>query len=221
MKKVWRWIEAGFALCALGIVTVFLVYAFRMHSDGAAAWVQAVGSIAAIIGAYLFIGVSARDQRRLAMEVRDRELAERRSSLKAILDDVFVEYLDLRRWYENESGIWPLEFSFLSIDDLENASRLLDDVPLFEFDSGVLVKAILDLRRSCRRILAWLELLQSEFRSPGADDKYPGHTYVADQIKDEVDYIETVYFAALEVTGGQVANRHPMIRAFMWNPQKA
>ncbi|WP_175010354.1 hypothetical protein [Burkholderia lata] len=40
--------EVAFAGCAVAIVIAFLVYAFKSHGNDAAAWVQAVGSIAAI-----------------------------------------------------------------------------------------------------------------------------------------------------------------------------
>ncbi|WP_152036603.1 hypothetical protein [Burkholderia pyrrocinia] len=181
-----------------------------------ASWVQAVGSVAAIVGAYWFVQISARDQRRLATKVRDRELSERRSSIQAVLDEVYIKFMELRRWYELENGTFPLELSFLSVDELASAASLLDDVPLFDFDSGELVKAILELRRACRTTIGLLERQARNFRDPDEDERYPGHVCIADQVNDEVDYIETVYFAALKVTGAAAVDRPALIRAFMW-----
>ncbi|HDV6327489.1 TPA: hypothetical protein RJR39_003582 [Burkholderia cenocepacia] len=78
MKKVWHWIEVGFALCAIGVVTVFLVYAFKAHSEGAAAWIQAVGSIAAI-GVAIWIG---NEQNKKEMERTER--VERKEALRSL-----------------------------------------------------------------------------------------------------------------------------------------
>jgi hypothetical protein len=49
MKKIWMCIEAAFAVTALALVVAFCIYTFRTNSEGAAAWVQAVGSIVAIL----------------------------------------------------------------------------------------------------------------------------------------------------------------------------
>lgn len=51
MTRAWRIIELLFALVALGLVTLALVFAFRRYGTDAAAWVQAVGSILAIVAA--------------------------------------------------------------------------------------------------------------------------------------------------------------------------
>jgi hypothetical protein len=69
MKKFRLYLEAMFAVLALALVTLFCVYAFRTNSEGAAAWIQAVGSIAAIIAAWR---ISTEQYR------RDQKLSERR-----------------------------------------------------------------------------------------------------------------------------------------------
>jgi hypothetical protein len=51
MKKLWNIIEVGFGVVALLLVCAFLSIAWSRVAD-AAAWVQAVGSIAAIAGAF-------------------------------------------------------------------------------------------------------------------------------------------------------------------------
>lgn len=223
--KSWRLV--GSVLFGLGGVIVIAFFGATTAGTQAydptlmASWVQAVGSIAAIVGAYWFLQISARDQRQLATKVRDRELAERRSSIQAVLDEVYIKFMELRRWYELENGTLPLEASFLSVDELASAASLLDEVPLFEFDSGELVKAILELRRTCRTAIGLLARQARYFRDPERDERYPGHPCIADQVNDEVDYIETVYYAALKVTGAEAVNRPALIRAFMWQPPQS
>ncbi|VVE12086.1 hypothetical protein PCA20602_02686 [Pandoraea capi] len=81
MQKAWRYLEFGFAAISLGVVTVALIYAFKRHSEGAAAWVQAIGAIAAIAGAFT-IARAERHAQVMQAEANVRE--EHQRSMKEV-----------------------------------------------------------------------------------------------------------------------------------------
>jgi hypothetical protein len=89
MKKVWQWVEVGFALCAIGVLTVFLVYASKVHSEGAAAWIQAVGSIAAIGVAIWVSNQQHHKELARAKEAERREALRSLTILGALIESIY------------------------------------------------------------------------------------------------------------------------------------
>ncbi|QND94731.1 hypothetical protein SY91_02141 [Burkholderia cenocepacia] len=145
MKRISQLIEVAFALCALALVVAFLVYAFRSHSDGAAAWVQAVGSIAAIWAAYRISDREAAIQRRIAKEEAAAMLDQRKMTVAELMehlaslchrlgvnvDAAAIGYIDVTFYYRSS------EFTF-SIKSLES-------IDLIELHSPNLVRGIIGM----------------------------------------------------------------------------
>ncbi|MFD1555998.1 hypothetical protein ACFSHT_10235 [Paraburkholderia silviterrae] len=86
MKRVWQCVEVAFALAGLGVVVAFLVYAFKLHSEAASGWVQAVGSIAAIFGAYKIGERQSESNMRQAQEMAERERRHRMGAYGAVVE---------------------------------------------------------------------------------------------------------------------------------------
>ncbi|CAJ4101178.1 bacteriophage protein [Burkholderia pseudomallei] len=120
MKKVWQCLEVGFALCALGIVALFLVYAFKLHSNDAAGWVQAVGSIAGIFIAIWIAG----SQHRADVARRADEDARSEYLLEAELAWLSTEVVGFLGQFRDIKAGFPIEDRFSEDDVRDLLDRL-------------------------------------------------------------------------------------------------
>jgi hypothetical protein len=142
MTILWRLIETGFAVIALLLVCYFLSYAFPESSFGLAAWVQAVGSIAAIIGSFAVAEKSHRD----AIE-RDRQTAvenefnRRRQNIVRITHHLIATINDMRsRVHYVETTLTrsdrPLAAVIANVKVLQTRYESLFDREAFEYLPG-------------------------------------------------------------------------------------
>jgi uncharacterized membrane protein len=72
MKRAWLWLEVIFGAVAVTIVCTFLAYAWPDVKYGLSGWIQAVGAIVAIVGAFL-IGERNAKQAALLQAVADNK----------------------------------------------------------------------------------------------------------------------------------------------------
>ncbi|RQT38361.1 hypothetical protein [Burkholderia contaminans] len=149
MKKVWQLIEAGFALCALGLVFAFLVYAFKAHSDGAAAWVQAVGSVAAIWAAYKISDREAATQRKNAKEEAAAIQAQRCEAVGKLMENtaslcyrLSISRFDYGLGYFDVGGYRSSDFTF--------AIKSLEAIDLMSLQSPELVHGVIGMVNETR-----------------------------------------------------------------------
>ncbi|WP_175728423.1 hypothetical protein [Burkholderia ambifaria] len=154
MKKIWQWIEACFALCALGIVSVFLIYAFRVNSEGAAAWVQAVCAFVGIFGAFGVARYTVRmDERQKATQAKIGRAADLLAlqHIAAELSQMCV-LTNFEKSNLRERSIYPdAAEEFDAMFNLLTSFPVVNVVSLGEMDS------LLELRRKakfCSRIFA-------------------------------------------------------------------
>lgn len=142
MKKIWFCIETGFALLALALVVLFCVCAFRSYSDGAAAWVQAVGSIAAIVAAWQISNNQYRRERRLSerrnMEDRLRKLDTVLAILRAIDSAAVIAALRKDPIIPGRSRI-TIQENFSAVIRFGDA---LKEVPLFDLEDANIVSRV-------------------------------------------------------------------------------
>ncbi|WP_124676363.1 hypothetical protein [Burkholderia cenocepacia] len=154
MKTVWQWIETCFALCALGIVTVFLIYAFRVNSEGAAAWVQAVCAFVGIFGAFGVARYTVRmDERRKATEEKIGRAADLLAlqHIAAELSQMCV-LTNFEKSSLRERSIYPD-----AADEFDAMFDLLTSFPVVNVVSLGEMESLLELRRKakfCSRIFA-------------------------------------------------------------------
>ncbi|KVF27621.1 MULTISPECIES: hypothetical protein [Burkholderia] len=193
MKKVWQWVEVGFAMCALGIVTAFLVYAFKEHSEGAAAWIQAVGSIGAIIGAYYIGRWQAAAAEIQAKRVRDEILKGKQLAARAIADAAYGEvkaannaigdtYLVWRHWFHYRPSVFSAQ--------IEAISRL----QLFELDDADAMRSIIDLQNSMlsmQHIFTKAEKMRADYNGNPPGDGVSSH--------DLIGYVNAAYEAYIRI----------------------
>ncbi|SAL83925.1 hypothetical protein AWB67_06542 [Caballeronia terrestris] len=157
------------------VVVIFaslvLAYEFPESSHGLAAWVQAVGSILAIVGAY-FIGErqASAAQRQFDANLRAREQV-RRLAYVAIGRVAMDAANELKRPFEGNSSD-PLLLSFTaSPGRLLDAADALKQIPLHEVGSAEAISAIAGLRATLLslndRMCAMSDYLQSTGHQAG------------------------------------------------------
>lgn len=120
------------AVAALAYTVNLILAVPGLRTEGAAAWVQAVGSIAAIIGAVWI----SQDQHRKEIEREGRQAQERVRELQVMLLSIMedavrlIEDLPLEPRHSSEIDDY-LRFRS-SRAQFENVERILTEVPLFE-----------------------------------------------------------------------------------------
>lgn len=148
-------LAAVFCLCVLGIGTLFhwppssMVIAGVAPGSSAdwAGWVQAIGSIVAIIFSYRLGSKQANDARAHSWEVLVAQRAARESGLKAVVNQVSIEAMSIILLarsgnIQNFSDAW---------DSSQNAATLaalaaFDNAPLYELGSAERVRLAFSIR---------------------------------------------------------------------------
>ncbi|VWD55895.1 hypothetical protein [Burkholderia contaminans] len=149
MKRIWQFFEIGFAMCSLALVVAALVYAFKTYSDGAAAWVQAVGSIAAIWAAYKISDREAALQRRNAKEEAASALAQRHEAVAELMENTArLCYQVGKSKIEYDIGyFWPRDYRS---SDFTFAIKSLEAIDLMSLQSTYLVRGIIGMVNETR-----------------------------------------------------------------------
>lgn len=180
MTILWRLIEAGFAVISLLLVCYFLCYAFPESSFGLAAWVQAVGSIAAIIGSFSVAEKSHRD----AIE-RDRQTAvenefnRRRQNIVRITHHLIATINDMRsRVHYVETSLTrsdrPLAAVIANVKVLQTRYESLFDREAFEYLPGPTIDLLSNMSGSFFGMLTLFSSLE------GFVQKNPGLLFAND-----------------------------------------
>jgi hypothetical protein len=201
MKKAWLVLELGFATVALLLVSFFCAYAWPDKEFGLSGWVQAFGSIAAIIGAF-YIGRHQADvQLAVAEKARKDVLADRNSTVKSIADRAYQRCWNIKPDLEGEGELGNLVF-FISYreTDFSNAIKLLDAAPHFELGSGQLVEGILVLRDAMYSIQEWIQLYRK--CKSGESEYVLRDEELRSLMRSDLERAERAYKMIIEVTGG-------------------
>ncbi|WP_431206765.1 hypothetical protein [Burkholderia cepacia] len=168
-------------------------------TSAVAAWVQAVGSIAAILVAIWVGERSAVKQFEVARQVRDSELRERRASLKAVLDDVYVRFKRVEPSLNVNGTLSNSAFVLVTPYGLQSALDLLAQVPIFELDSGDLTRAVLNIRVSCKSIENFVVQYKLD---PKERRSYPGDDVVNAFMTSSVADLESNFKIVVALTDG-------------------
>lgn len=108
--------------------------------DSAPAWVQAVGSIAAIVAALLVIRIQHQNQLNRDAEA-ERQVARRKmKTVSALLQNTALVCIDCAESVHDESALWDIQIHRLDIE----RSRLLG-LPVFELPDVLLLHIISDV----------------------------------------------------------------------------
>ncbi|MBR8507402.1 hypothetical protein SAMN05443026_5833 [Burkholderia orbicola] len=130
--------------------TTFGTAGYRI--ENMAYWIQATGSIAAIGGAYFLGRREEVFQRDLAEKARADHLANRHSTLKALVDDAYARAKKLEFSTRDEGDFGMLAFVSVSADTMQDSIDQLRSLPVFDLESGELVEPSLesaDVAKAC------------------------------------------------------------------------
>ncbi|WP_250538665.1 MULTISPECIES: hypothetical protein [unclassified Caballeronia] len=163
MKRFWVFFEASCATLALSLVVLFCVYAFRASSEGAAAWVQAIGSVAAIMASARLTRWQIAKQQKYDQDA-ERSLMKRRVKLvREVGEQAFSLINEIRVNIEAGDRAFTEYFArHFDQNHFEIVQSALSEIALWELPSPELILPVIVLRNAMARSLeAARELMES------------------------------------------------------------
>lgn len=207
MTTIIKWLSNAYVLGMLvtaGIVTDFIVFGREAGFEKAdwASWVQAVGSIFAIVGAFAIGKHQADVQRQVAERARQELVGDKHATVKGIVDRVFQLCLDVEAHIADQTKPELHAFAFLYIEaNVPAAQRLLEDIPLFALGSADLVHATLDMQKAAQGLVAGVEMFRRRPTGPG--DGLPiSEKHALWRLEDRIKQARKAYEAVIAITGG-------------------
>jgi hypothetical protein len=159
MKILMNFIEAGFAIVALLLACLFCTYAWPEAKYGLAAWVQAIGSIGAIIGAITIASRQNQHARKVASDDRRHDEHNRLVSVLAIAVQASEVCFGVKaRW---DSGIRHFD-SNGDVDMLAGCHASLQSIPLLEVPGGQVTLWLAVVPSAVKRLEALLRTSATE-----------------------------------------------------------
>ena len=184
-----------------GVVIGWFIEYPPVDSASAAGWAQALGSIAAIVGAFAVATRQATAQHRSASVLEKEALQRRWLSVKAILDSIYQQCLDVEQAFSGDDDFEALDFvgahdhkSFLG------GIERINSIPLFDLDSDVLVTAVIGLKEEATMLSGFIE--------EGCERRFGRANYEASDLdvknaaRNIIRHIKKYYAEAVSVTGG-------------------
>ncbi|MDN7995949.1 hypothetical protein [Burkholderia multivorans] len=166
-------------------------------------WVQAVGSIAAIFGAFYIGRRGEALQLQLAEESRWRILNERRSTVKALIDDAYKNAKVIEFSASKDEDFDLLAFASFSESGMLDSISQLRELPVFDLESGELVNAVLGVRRECESLLGHVKFFKEHrFKR---DAEYPGDVLVKNAMMSAISRLDLYYMQGVSIVGGAPA----------------
>lgn len=133
-------------LICIGIFALFeLIAKSPIWSDKGAAWIQAIGSIAAILAAIYILREQGEQARNLATINDSRALARKLSALEALIERGFEMAKTVEVHTEPIADYWDYFFTVVSLDQLRFMRDALSAVPLHSLESYKLVVGVHDM----------------------------------------------------------------------------
>lgn len=136
------------SIAAVAVIVNMIVSVPELRSDAAASWVQAVGSIAAILGAFEISRRQGAKARQQAIEMVERANRQRIESVRAIV----VHAEEQARAMAETIQVMPYEIFKMTMAapvlTLDEAAAALSAVPLHELGSYEAVSAITGMQKA-------------------------------------------------------------------------
>ncbi|WP_034784123.1 hypothetical protein [Janthinobacterium lividum] len=148
--------RARYVMLALTIITALVATGFNQElgkSDWAA-WVQAVGSIAAIIGSFFFGRTQSDRDRENALHIALAANREKWATVKAIVDNLYHQCRAVAPGFdepEEEFGNIAFVLSY-NKEQFARALQLVESIPIFELNSDRLARYVIDFQRDARKL---------------------------------------------------------------------
>ncbi|MGX5887845.1 hypothetical protein [Burkholderia gladioli] len=197
-REFWLLI-AGFFV---GVFAMAFVRWPPTQSSDWASWAQAVGAIAAIIGAFFLAQRQAALQHQSAIALEYEARLRRWQSVKALLDSLYQQCLDVDETFNREGGFSTLDFVGVYEEKafVDSINRL-NGVPLFDLNSDKLVFAIIGIKDDAESLNRWIQ--EGCRRGPGFSTDLKASDYWVKKVAvGRLESIKSHYSDAIAVTGG-------------------
>lgn len=146
------------AVSAVFATLVAIGLASDLDKSEWAAWVQAFGSVGAIVGSYLIGRWQSEREDDHAQHMALQAKREKWAAVKAVLDDIYHQCLDVADGFDDADA--PLAAPFAPHYDGRKFAKSLErveSIPVFELNSDRLAGPIIDFQREARRVGGWIE----------------------------------------------------------------
>lgn len=160
MAKLTDWERLGYAIFTVAFCLLVwrIGAAIELNSSEWAAWVQAVGSIGAIVGAVVLMKRQNDAAATLAVTMESRALGRRIAAIEGIVENCYEISEILQVHTKPINSYFDYFFSTFSPDDLESALGALMAVPVHTLESYKMVRAAQDLAHTLRRLQPYAEI---------------------------------------------------------------
>ena len=203
-----NWVRPAAAGCGI-LIAVVVIARFASvvgTSDGynsanMAYWIQAIGSIATIGGAYVLGRRGEIFQRELTEQAHAERLKTRRSTLKALVDDAYARAKKLEFSTSGDGEFGMLAFISVSANTMQDSIDQLRSLPVFDLESGELVEAVLGIRMRCESLLSHMKYYNDNRFDP--PEHYPGDYAVNATMNDHFAQLDQYYQNFLDIVGGE------------------
>lgn len=198
-KKIGLTVVSAFLVICLGMT----IYKNGIESSEAASWIQAIGTILAIVVAIELGQKQIIHTKKIEDDLAEAILKRKWLSVKAIADDLYQQCLDQESAFEfEEEPFHNLSFVLTyKQQEFELAVDRIAKIPLFEMDSDILVREVISLQHYAVKIQELVKLAQLIISSHrDVEDIQP--FAVKHHAVDEFAALKTAYRRILEVTGG-------------------
>lgn len=130
--------------------------AFPASSSELASWIQAVGSIGALLGAFFLGAHQADNARKLAMQLEQERWAKKDASYKAVVQNLITVTHDALTSIQEEedSGTFKAGWSLYTQHEIRAALNAFDGMPLHDLGSQPRIFHACGIRNLAQRLLA-------------------------------------------------------------------
>ncbi|WYX15077.1 hypothetical protein WJ974_00580 [Achromobacter xylosoxidans] len=153
-------LPCGVVLAILGIavlIAVFLINRPVMPSDWAS-WVQAFGSIGAIVGAYFFGEAQAKRSEKLQRSLAQEEVEKRRAAFYAIAASTGHLADEIKNMFTPKEHAWQVHHMYYEDSMVDSYMDVLRAVPVHEIGSAIAVREFIALNESLGKLKICVKL---------------------------------------------------------------
>jgi hypothetical protein len=173
-----------------------------------ASWAQAVGSIAAIIGAFMISDFQSNEKRKLAQEA----LQGRQSVINFLLDDLYEQCMNIKENFNENDDFNGTKIGIHYTEDLfDDALYAVQRIPLFKLNSYLLVKPIIGMYHNAKDLNEFIKearerakLRETHQRTNNSKfQNYMDNESLKEAARQLIEKIIKYYSDAIGVTGGK------------------
>jgi hypothetical protein len=199
-KRIGKRVAVATAASAVLATLVGIGIASELDKSEWAAWVQAFGSVGAIVGSYLIGRWQSERENDHAQRMALLAKREKWAAVKAVLDDIYHQCLDVADQFDDAGT--PLAAPFAPHYDGRKFAKSLErveSIPVFELSSDRLAGPIIDYQREARRVGGWIERARDHVAGKRDDDLDAAHLKTMAQ--GALARLRAAYADVIDITG--------------------